>query len=797
MVRGSATMAEAAAFLGEELRISVPKRSANNAVDKVDGTPPGLTLTTWSQGLVRKFLFDAKLGFNKDELLCDAGLRLGKYLCKSEAGKYETHLVLAIPVWGESGSKANPVNWIVTRLDCGLLAAWEKVGDKYQFAGNQKRKTIGGNKRGLIGDVRQIDGLLSGTAPAGPSIKTEGISDWLTAFLRDDLPADAIVWTNPMGCRDQRNTWTKDRWSIDCFRDREAWVIHDCDTPGQISAIGDGNQSHGWAQYLATAGAITKNIELPLPFSDTHGQDLRDYLAGGGTFIEINRLAEIASAVDPIPPDQAAIAEVDKKTVPANLSNYIVEFVTEDNDKGEPVDKRVKTPRSIDDIAAELLSQHGGWPKSVGSTLFVHDSDRDSIEHLDSASRLFAFARRSKIVQWGNSETFVTKSEFYEGLQSCVDRFNEIERYPHFPTIESHYYTCDVPAVGDGEALETLLDHYSPGEDERDINRELIKSFIATLFWGGPPGSRPGWLITSQHGTGQGKSTLVTSLASLVGGCYEFSSDTPDEKIRTGLLTPDDACRRVAMLDNVKTGRLSSASIESLITSPTIAGHRLNHGFASRPNSLTWAVTMNGAALSRDMAERCVNIQLGRPSHSGSWEESLRTFIRVNQSRIVADVAAFFSRPTTPLARYTRWGRWEHDVLSRLSDPAGVQAAIAERSKISNADCEEADTLREYFAAKISAAVAMQNRVSVESVNLSTKKVHIPMSVVAAWSSEALGEKLSGHAAGKMIDRLHGAGGLPELVRNPCRTSGRGFLWWGSASGEDVDYLMITSHYGW
>ena len=42
-------------------------------------------------------------------------------------------------------------------------------------------------------------------------------------------------------------------------------------------------------------------------------------------------------------------------------------------------------------------------------------------------------------------------------------------------------------------------------------------------------------------------------------------------------------------------------------------------GEAQRPNTLTWFVTLNGAYLSKDLAQRCVLIRLDRPTFTGNW----------------------------------------------------------------------------------------------------------------------------------------------------------------------------------
>jgi hypothetical protein len=83
---------------------------------------------------------------------------------------------------------------------------------------------------------------------------------------------------------------------------------------------------------------------------------------------------------------------------------------------------------------------------------------------------------------------------------------------------------------------------------------------------------------------------------------------------------------RIALLDNVKTTRFSWAELEALITREVISGKRMYVGDASRPNLITWLITLNGASLSTDMAQRVVEIRLADPEYRETWESEVTAF---------------------------------------------------------------------------------------------------------------------------------------------------------------------------
>jgi hypothetical protein len=177
-----------------------------------------------------------------------------------------------------------------------------------------------------------------------------------------------------------------------------------------------------------------------------------------------------------------------------------------------------------------------------------------------------------------------------------------------------------------------------------------LKAFVLTLLWGGRCGARPAFVFTghddrdASRGRGIGKSTIPELMSGLVGGLVEVSPQSDIEAIKRRLLSPDAKNLRMARIDNLKTHRFSWGDLEGLITAPIISGHRLYRGEGRRPNTLTWAITLNGASLSTDMAQRSVIIHVQRPAYSENWEASTRQFIETNRWQINSDAISEIRR---------------------------------------------------------------------------------------------------------------------------------------------------------
>src|SRR5262249_54282016 len=157
------------------------------------------------------------------------------------------------------------------------------------------------------------------------------------------------------------------------------------------------------------------------------------------------------------------------------------------------------------------------------------------------------------------------------------------------------------------------------------------------------------------------------------------SPDEDMDKLMPRLLSPEGLERRVAQLDNVKTLRFSWSELEGLITDSIISGRQLYVGEGRRPNTLTWCITLNGANLSKDLAQRCIIVNVARPEYSATWEEETIALIEEKRWEIIGDILAALRSEPASLRRYSRRGAWEQGVLAHVADPSECQKVIEER----------------------------------------------------------------------------------------------------------------------
>ncbi len=303
----------------------------------------------------------------------------------------------------------------------------------------------------------------------------------------------------------------------------------------------------------------------------------------------------------------------------------------------------------VDEIRTDLYEITGGWPKRVGEQLFAEGPNHQP-QYLDSATRLFGWLDERCHVDWTKGSDCVTQERFFENLQMTAEAYDAVETTPHFPPLPSTYYMHPPLPVTNGNYLDQLVSFFAP---LTHLDRELIRSLIVTMCWGGPPGARPIYLITgpdhdpdpNKKGRGVGKSALVAVLSELVGGLMTFSHRDNMETIKTRLLSRRALPLRVALLDNLKTLRFSWDALEALVTSPIISGRQLYEGEGRRPNTLVWVVTLNGATLSKDMAQRAIIIKLKRPEYKPLWRQEVASFIREHRWEILSDIRLCISPP--------------------------------------------------------------------------------------------------------------------------------------------------------
>jgi NrS-1 polymerase HBD domain len=419
-------------------------------------------------------------------------------------------------------------------------------------------------------------------------------------------------------------------------------------------------------------------------------------------------------------------------------------------------------------LAERLDAITPGWPKRLDERLFIAGAE-DNPVYLDSAARLFAFIDSRAQVAWTKGARFITQERFYEHLRMTAERYDSIETLPHWPPMPGTYY-MHRPLPEPCGKLAALLDFFYPATP---LDRELIKALILSPFWGGQPGHRPAFLITGEEqdpgqGRGVGKTTLVDIISQgLAGGSLDVSPTDEIARVKTRLLSGNRSRVRFARLDNVKTLKFSWADLEGLITAPEISGHALFLGEGRRPNVLTWAITLNGASLSKDLAQRVIPVRLGRPQYDATWESRVREFIQTYRWELIAEIGRTLEASAPRLTPRSRWSAWEQGVLARVEDPAACQDAILERQHAIDTDGDERDQVAEYFAAQLRDC----------KHNPETAVVLIPAPQAAAWLSQVTRKEYVTNAASAYITSLC----IPHLTRS--RTAhARGWIWRGAAA---------------
>lgn len=506
------------------------------------------------------------------------------------------------------------------------------------------------------------------------------------------------------------------------------------------------------AKLLAGLGAMVKVVRIPAKLGGPK-VGLDDYLVAKG----VAAFEKLLNGAGP-----ASIP-------PIGFTNTIL------RPKESKPTETVEIPRSPVEMAAELVGRSGGWPRCVGGVLVVPDY-AGGVRHLNGPNQLFAYAggvfdrNGASGVTWNKLPGCATKQEFHEYLVAECERFERADELPHVPPIPGVLYTNPAP-VPDGkyEALGKFLDFFSPATDE---DASLLLACLLTPLWGGPPGRRPAFLFEgseddAEGGRGVGKSSVAHKIARLYGGAFDVDAQETFPRTRSRLLTPQAGSYRVLLMDNVKTFRLSSADLESLVTSPNINGHRLYHGQAGVPNYYTLFLTLNGASLSKDFAQRVVPIRFTRAKYRTGWEAEVDAFLDTSGQHLLADLIGVMSRPAVKLASVTRWGLWESEVLARVENPSRCMKLIEQRTSEMDADREDGDRIRETFAEVLK---------DVACTHASSKVRFLLTSAATTQLVErALNERLTAARASAQIKAL----GIPEL-RKSNRNGQRLWLWQGA-----------------
>jgi hypothetical protein len=474
-----------------------------------------------------------------------------------------------------------------------------------------------------------------------------------------------------------------------------------------------------------------------------------------------------AEAHEPKEPAAAESDSDDRSAEAQTFCNYRLVDVQEGDRE-----KAVKVGLPADQLARDLLTLTGGWPKRTGSLLFVNGTNYSPL-WLATADALFAWiqtllpGRDTNAVLWASGHDKLTRAEFFAYLQQQAEGFEAVEAFPHWPARPRTYYMHPPVRGGDGAALLRLLRQFKPASL---VDGDLVLALLLSLLWGGEPGQRPAWLVTGEDGDakggrGIGKSKLFQLFAQLVGGYIAADSNEPFHTLTTRLLSGEAIGKRVVLMDNVKTHRFSWAELEAAITSKWISGKRLYAGEGQRPNTLIYGITLNGASLSKDLAQRCMIVRLARPQWGGRWEEETTALVESLRWEIIGDALAILQGNAPTLAGHSRWGAWEREVLAHVGDPAECQKVTEERQGDVDGDEAEADMVREAFRREI-----LDRGLSAEA-----GCIWMPTALVAEIVNRATGDTMRPNKATAYLRTL----AISQLRRSNRGDKGRGWLWTG------------------
>jgi len=399
---------------------------------------------------------------------------------------------------------------------------------------------------------------------------------------------------------------------------------------------------------------------------------------------------------------------------PSSLPRPTISNVGEATIKVDGEEVQIRQYRPAPAIMAELLEVSGGWPRSVGGSLFIQKPVKGD---LPTGKEIMLVGRPAKLMAWISDKCNIrwntqeaqhavtrsklsppSKEEFFEyASQNPPHSYDAVEVLPHYPAMENVYYVQTHlpkppgldPLTFNASPLGQLILALNP---ETELDRRLLVSAMLTPGWDGEPGTRPAFVYASRFGRGSGKTATAEIIASIWGGSVSFKPREDSERIRQRLLAESSMASRIVLIDNIK-GSMSDGDIESMITTRVIDGHRMYYGQASRLNMLTWFLTSNTPKLSKDLADRSVVIQIGKQAHQTSFKSWAARLVKDHRAMLIAQLIDLLRQPPKceiPARVADRFQEWQRAVLTRFFDGEALAELILSRRGDVDIDNEQA-----------------------------------------------------------------------------------------------------------
>ncbi len=465
---------------------------------------------------------------------------------------------------------------------------------------------------------------------------------------------------------------------------------------------------------------------------------------------------------------------------------------------------REKFPRRINDLVRDLHTRLLGAPFRVGEQLFDQDRDTHRINYIYDSSDLFSWIARkiNNVVDWaGKLDGATTKPEFFSALKSEATAYNAISHVPDYPPRDDVYYTHPpLPKPSENHAVFwQFVDFFNPADD---INRSLLTAFIMAPIFYKPLVARPLWIIDSPNGQGSGKSMIPEMVAFLYGenmlegkpidvSLYDLERNY--QEVVKRIISTKGRNARILRLDNV-TGALHSSNLAMLVTAGSISGRAsYGKGEESRPNNLTYVITINGATVDTDIASRAYYIMVAKPKMNPAWTGNVIDYITRNRFQIFADIIDIITaHHTFDIPPVTRMPAFETTILqAACGTPEQYQRVIQSlltAKEETNMDEELAKRIEEEITQRLLSVKPIMGR---PMINPHTDRVFIRTYVLETWFKNETW--LNHKYPAEIIRNLARIGILanvdPDVKRYPPRDHGAlkrrsGILWNAKSESE-------------
>lgn len=432
--------------------------------------------------------------------------------------------------------------------------------------------------------------------------------------------------------------------------------------------------------------------------------DVTDYFKlEGGTWEKLSALIREAPEYEP---RELSSVEAAKEANKTPFRNYDVEQTTDA--RGKKHDNKI--PRQINAMIRDLHVRLLGAPYRVGEELFDRDRDSGEICYIYEQAELFSWIARktNTLVDWARLDGCVTKQEFFSALKSEATFYSAISFVPDYPARDDVFYSHPaIPAPSkDHQVFKNFVDFFNPVDD---INKSLLAAFIMAPIFYRPMVARPLWIIDSPDGQGSGKSMIPEMVAFLYGNRIDdgkpidvnlYDLEHNYQEIVKRIISTKGRNARILRLDNV-TGVLRSSNLATLVTAGSISGRAsYGRGEESRPNNLTYVVTVNGATVDTDIASRAYYLMVARPKMNPHWTGEVISYIMRHRMQIFSDIADIIAtHQAYDLPPATRMPQFETEILqAACGSPEQYQRVIAflnEKKEETNTDEELARRIEE------------------------------------------------------------------------------------------------------